>query len=192
MSLNQLSAKLVQDLAGAWADELGTTISKCLGNDNSGTAFLTGCNRVIKLTSSEPELHCSFMLIGTELNHVCSIYAVKVFGNRIYGVFQEYIEIEPAKSAFIALSQYINEVLELDIMEFFHSGSSLAEISCRPEIERRLVEHILSARIELDLKGIATPNISEENVGTRHDGGFVIFDISDNGYFELSCHCDNE
>lgn len=163
-------------LARTWADKLGTNIERDLGTGIHGTAYLTGCNKVLKITDDASEVINSHKLIDKHNKHMVDIYEVEIFKDNFYGILQEFLDTKDAKNIFEDLMKYSDD-------EYCHGIETLLEDPRIAYLDlpihlRRIYGDIKSFQDEVHKSGARSTDLTEDNIGKRKNGNYVVFDIA--------------
>lgn len=163
-------------LASAYAKKNNMEISKIIGFGNSGIAYETNKETVIKITSDVSEFFNAYDLKDSQNEHIVNIYDVQILKNGYFLILQEKVETLEAKETYEKLMDYSEEVLGYyidDILEFDN-----IDISSFPDDLKALYLDIKEFQNEVILNSISSCDLTEGNIGKRKNGKYVVFDIS--------------
>jgi len=160
-------------LAQAWAQELGITIARFLGNGDYGEAFETSDGNVIKITQDFLEYELSTEMIGIDSDYVAEIFAVKRFDDDFMGVWQEKLIIDDT---------YHQSLFEELVMAADEQQCDLMSINPDDCVEPLSTEALLmfndlsSAVRDISLSGHEPDDVHFTNIGRKQHGQFALFD----------------
>ena len=159
-------------------------IIKTLG-ESSGVAYLTSNNRVLKITSSEPEIKVSSMLMDNPSEYFPEIYKIKrITNNGWYIILKEFIpEInDKFKGYFNELEKHMSEWAEHEYPDELTSHKLIdvkdsGFIDYLSDIEPHLVKMYtdLNNIQEFGGQSIEILDIHEDNLGWKNNH-LVLFD----------------
>jgi hypothetical protein len=163
-------------LANAWAYKLGTKVIDVLGEGNHGTAYLTESDKVLKITDDPSEVINSNKLLGKENKNLIKTYAVEIFKDNLYGILQERLSTGVAKNNFEMLMEFADNDYCFGI-ETLLDDNEVDEKEI-PEKLIQLYKDIKSHYKELIDNSLCSTDLTEDNIGQRDNGDYVVFDIS--------------
>lgn len=161
-----------------WANEIGIEIDGYLGSGESGLAYLTSDNKVMKITNHKAEFVLAMKIKGLVNKNVVDVYDTKYLDDDRMMILMEKLEIIPEIiDMFCELQAEANEK-ELDILELVEYGESEFFEYLSEDANGLLVSISLAAE-ELSRSGFMASDIHNENIGLKANGNYALFDQFD-------------